>query len=211
MMQPTTTTMTALFFLFVLFATVTAHTPTGGRVFVTERGVNYIQGVLTPVIQAAATSATIPDMGVAVGSPIGKIDVSLRHIKVTALKIGATHARLQTGPAGAGAAIAASASGIEVVLAMDWAYRQEAWPHISGSGSAVDTAKITAATLTEAVGLDTAAATGRPTIKTTGCAVDIASISIKVTSGGAAAWFYQILVDVFAPLLKDAISSAACQ
>jgi len=157
---------------------------------------------MLPVAESAALQAEIPDMEESTHVPVvGKVEVSLKDMKLNMLNVSNSSVVLSNGNA-----IAVTVSGITIDATLKWHYREHAWPHISDSGRGEGYTSRAAGTVVVTFGSD---ATGHPTALISGCDLDMSSLSISLHGG--ASWLYEVFISLFHGRIVSAIEGGVCK
>merc|ERR1712232_709135 len=86
-------------------------------------------------------------------------------------------------------------------VALNWNYREEDWPHISGSG----TADISIEGSNISVAISITESKGRPYLKSESVQVSLGSFNID--DHGGASWFYNLLIHLFSGKIKESMQT----
>lgn len=116
---------------------------TGIKATFTQKGINYMKDVGikamlqqlevidVPTISGVAGMIVFFPVADVIGTPIGKIEYTLQNIKLKDIQIPSANIEIS-----AGYGLTVSVNNFIAAIALDWRYRESAWPHISDHGTA---------------------------------------------------------------------------
>jgi len=173
----------------------------GVKVTVSQGALSYLKDQMLPAAEAAALSATIPDMSSRTSVPVvGDVDVTMKNMKLNRLNVGSSSIDLNSGNA-----VSVSISDLSMDLTLNWHYRECSWPHVSDSGSGDASTSHSSGRVAFVVGSDS---TGHPTAKISSCKLDMSDLDI--TLHGGASWLYNAIISLFHGNIVDALQDAVC-
>jgi lipopolysaccharide-binding protein len=173
----------------------------GFRTILTQKGLNYAEEVLLPLLKEEISDLRIPtivvDYDVAV---IGTIKFTLSNALLTSLNFG--DLSLTSDANG----LVLADYGISVSLSADWSYRQEQWPHFEDSGT-VDISG-SGISLKMTVDITMNKTSGGIHLNCSYCSIGIGDLS--VTFHGGLSWFYNLFDSMIEGKLKSYMNDNMC-
>jgi len=174
----------------------------GMKVAVSQGALTYMKDQMLPAAEAAALSASIPDMTEKTSVPVvGKVEVNIRNIKLNTLSIANSTISLNSGNL-----ISVGITGLKLDISLGWHYRESRWPHVSDSGHGKAKTSRSSGHVSIAVGSDS---TGRPTAKFASCQLDMSDLSISLSGG--ASWLYNAIISLFHGKIVSSLESSICK
>eukprot|EP01117_Protostelium_nocturnum_P008962 TRINITY_DN3217_c0_g1_i1.p1 TRINITY_DN3217_c0_g1~~TRINITY_DN3217_c0_g1_i1.p1 ORF type:complete len:509 (-),score=179.12 TRINITY_DN3217_c0_g1_i1:164-1690(-) len=107
-----------------------SHLP-GFSTSFTQNGLNYFSSVGLNVLQKVIQSTTIPDSEGEVKSPVGKLKYWLSNAQLSGTQFNGASIKIVEGQG-----LLVTVTGFSTTCVTHWHYRRNAWPHISGTGTA---------------------------------------------------------------------------
>jgi lipopolysaccharide-binding protein len=173
----------------------------GFRTILTQKGLNYAEEVLVPLLKEEISDLHIPtivvDYNVAV---IGTIKFTLSNAFLTSLNFG--DLSLTSDANG----LVLTDYGISVSLSADWSYRQEQWPHFEDSGT-VDVSG-GGISLKMTVDVTMNKTSGGIHLNCSYCSIGIGDLS--VTFHGGLSWLYNLFDSMIEGKLKSYMNDNMC-
>jgi len=130
---------------------------------------------------------------------VGDVDVSVTNIKLSNVALG----NLQVVMSQPNQVSLTDSQG-QITINMNWAYKQQSWPHASGSGSATVTTN--SVSLTETVLLLLDVNSGKPSFQLTANTIDLGQLNINISGGSG--WIISLLQSLFSSQIKSSVQNA---
>jgi len=170
----------------------------GFKATLTQRGVSYAKDVGLEVLKQKLSQITVPEItGKEHVTIIGDIDYTLSNIVITDVLLPTSVAEIE-----ANKDVKISVSKSSAKMTLSWTYREENWPHVSGSGTADVSMSDFDITITVTLG----EVTGKATVSSLVASVDVNNLSITVHGGPS--WLYNLFIDIFKSYIESAANTA---
>jgi lipopolysaccharide-binding protein len=168
----------------------------GLKLSIAQSSLTYISNTLLPIIEKQVQSLNIPDHKEDVHTPVGKVTLEVKNMKVQQLHL--SNADLKVANNGLQVVI----SNCNIAMHLDWHYKRHGWPHVSDHGSA-DVKMTINLSLLIAI---TVGADGKPVVTVPSSSADVTHFDLKLHGG--ASWLYNIFIKVFKGDIRKSITKA---
>ncbi|KAG2392828.1 hypothetical protein C9374_011553 [Naegleria lovaniensis] len=169
------------------------------RAFLSDSDLNTLLTKEAPLFAQEIEAQKIPDMQLKEHvSLIGDVDISITGITLSNVGLG----NLQVGMTSPNQ-VSLTDNNAQITISLNWAYRQESWPHSSGSGTAVCSTNTVSMAVTILMQLDVN--TGKPQFQLTTNTIDLGTLNINISGGGG--WILSLLQNLFSSQIKSSIET----
>lgn len=177
-----------------------SQTLPGLKVTLSQDGLDYAKEVTLQLVQKQFQTINVPDQkGSAGASILGTIDWSLTSIVLSGLSISSSSTIAIQPNTG----IAVSLNGASLTANMNFGYRQENWPHISGGGSLTIGMSGTTISILLQLGENS---DHQPTVSDLSTSCSIGSLSVHESGGPS--WLIDFVLNVLSGVIKNAVQNA---
>jgi hypothetical protein len=181
-----------LFLLLLLFFFSTAQVPAGFKASLSQSALTYLKNVGLILLRQQIGEVRVPDQSGSVGSPIGTIEWRISNIRIYDIKL--PDAEIRIVPGGIYFAIL----GLGAQIDLEWSWKLSIIRD-AGTGHVVFDCSA-------AIDLGFTSQNSRPHVNTRSAKAQIGTFTIKISGG--AAWFYEILVNLFKDQIKREVENA---
>ncbi|EFC49128.1 bactericidal permeability-increasing protein/lipopolysaccharide-binding protein [Naegleria gruberi] len=170
------------------------------RAFLSDSDLNELLTKESPLFAKTIEEQTIADMKFTQHvSIIGDVDISVTNIKIAGVSLGNLQVLMQQPNQ-----VTLSDQNAQLTINANWAYRQQSWPHSSGSGTVVVSTNTIQIQETVLITLDINS--GKPQFQVTTNTVDLGNLNINISGGSG--WILDLLQSLFSSQIKSSVQSA---
>lgn len=168
-----------------LIALTTANS--GLQVGVAQSGIAVFGAAVVDIVNTNFSSMTLPDVSIREKVPVvGHITFTLTNIQVYGVHVGSAVIGLNS-PASAGITI----SGANAAVKLDFHYRKDHWPHLSGHGTVTVSAQNGKFEVSTALSV----VNHLPHLRATGASANFGKFDVHFS--GHAKWIYNLIAKLF--------------
>jgi lipopolysaccharide-binding protein len=184
-----------IFVLYVQQLQVVSANP-GALATMSQNGIEEIKSIALPIIMQQLQHLTVPNIQTQIDTIIGSITMWVTNIAIRGIQFDMD---VRIAP---NQGITGSVTNLACMVNCLWAYRKDAWPHVSDHGSADVSVSSTSVIVTVDIGDNN----GHPFVITGADNVNIGDFSL--TLHGGASWLYNVFIWLFKNVIKARVESA---